>query len=159
MAYAEKTTVSVEKSRAEIERTLEKYGANQFAYGRDDDRGLASIQFAASDRHIRFIIHLPSKQDQTFWRHKRGRRTPEAAHSQWEQACRQKWRALALCIKAKLEAVDANISEFEEEFMAHIVLPDGATVGEFLKPQIKQAYQTGGMPPGISGLLPSPNDG
>lgn len=33
MAYAENTSVSSEKSRAEIERTLQKYGADQFMYG------------------------------------------------------------------------------------------------------------------------------
>lgn len=83
-------------------------------------------------------------------------RTPQDRLKQWEKACRQKWRALALCIKAKLEAVEAEISEFEEEFMAHVILPDGSTVSEFMRPQIRQAYATRQMPPGISGLLPPP---
>jgi hypothetical protein len=33
MAFAEKTTVSSDKSRAEIERTLSRYGASSFMYG------------------------------------------------------------------------------------------------------------------------------
>ena len=41
----------------------------------------------------------------------------KTAHGRWEQACRQRWRALALVIKAKLEAIDAEISTFEEEFL------------------------------------------
>ena len=44
--------------------------------------------------------------------------------------------------------------EFEQEFMANVVLPDGSTVSEFMRPQIKQAYQSRQMPPGISGMLP-----
>jgi len=64
----------------------------------------------------------------------------------WEQE-----RALALVIKAKLEAVESGITVFDDEFMAHIVLPDGSTVGDFMKPQIEQVYLTGQMPP----LLPA----
>lgn len=54
---------------------------------------------------------------------------------------------MALCIKAKLEAVETGISSFEEEFLAYIVLPDGSTVGEWAAPQIEQVYTTGRMPP------------
>lgn len=46
-----------------------------------------------------------------------------------------------------MEAVEAGISEFEKEFLAHIVLPNGATVGQFMLPQIDTAYSTGRMPP------------
>jgi hypothetical protein len=63
---------------------------------------------------------------------------------------RQRWRALALVIKAKLEAVEAGITIFEEEFLAHIVLPDGRTAGEYMVPQIEESYRTKQMPP----LLP-----
>lgn len=48
--------------------------------------------------------------------------------------------------KAKLEAVEAGISTVEREFFYDIVLPDGRTAGEWMAPQIKEAYQTGQMP-------------
>lgn len=54
---------------------------------------------------------------------------------------------MALVIKAKLEAVEAGIAAFEEEFLAHIVLPNGSTVGQFMMPQIAAVYETGRMPP------------
>ena len=54
-------------------------------------------------------------------------------------------------IKAKLEAVESGISVFEEEFLAHLVMPDGKTVGQSILPQVEAAYQTGKMP---SLLLP-----
>jgi hypothetical protein len=63
-----------------------------------------------------------------------------------EQACRQRWRALALAIKAKLEAVEAGITSFEDEFMAHIVLPDGSTFGRWARPQIAKVYEENTMP-------------
>lgn len=64
----------------------------------------------------------------------------------YEQAVKQRWRALALVIKAKLEAVEAGITIFEDEFLAHIVLPNGQTAGEYMVPQIEAAYETGKMP-------------
>lgn len=65
---------------------------------------------------------------------------------------RQRWRALALAIKAKLEAVETGIATFEEEFLNYIVLPDGVTVGEFIRPQIETAYATGTMPKMLPGI-------
>lgn len=53
---------------------------------------------------------------------------------------------LALVIKAKLEAVAAGITSFEDEFLAHIMLPSGGTVGEWARPQLEVAYSTGAMP-------------
>ena len=148
--YAANTTVSVEKSRAEIETTLARYGAQAFAYGWDQ-RG-AQLEFVASNRRVRFILPLPDKTDEKFTHYKRGqygslqRRTPEAALTQWEQACRQRWRALCLVIKAKLEAVDAGISEFEDEFLAHTVLPDGTTFGQWARPQLDDVFANNAMP-------------
>ena len=81
-------------------------------------------------------------------------RAADAALKAWEQAGRQRWRALALVIKAKLEAVESGITEFDDEFMAHIMLPSGETFGSWAKPQIAAAYDTGDMPP----LLPAPGD-
>ncbi len=59
-------------------------------------------------------------------------------------------RWLALVIKAKLEAVESGITMFEEEFLAHIVLPDGKTAGEHVIPAIESSYQTGK----VKALLP-----
>lgn len=73
-------------------------------------------------------------------------RAQRAAIDAREKAMRQRWRALALVVKAKLEAVESGITTFEDEFLAHIVLPDGSTVGEFMVPQIELAYRTAVMP-------------
>ena len=75
------------------------------------------------------------------------RRTAAAQRSAWEQACRKRWRALLLIIRAKLEAVESGITTLESEFLANIVLPDGGTVGQWLAPQIDAAYATVRLPP------------
>lgn len=134
MAYAEYTKVPVEQTRAEIERTLKRYGADRFAYFGEDTR--AMIVFEAKNRRIQFTLPLPGEKND-----KNGRIT------------RQKWRALGLCIKAKLESVDSNIETFEEAFLAHVVMPDGKTVAEHTAERIAQAYDGGSMVP----LLPAPS--
>jgi hypothetical protein len=145
--YASETSVSSEKSRMEIETTLRRYGASAFMYGTTDERAI--VAFEAQGRRIKFELPIPDKALPEFWRTKGRyqRRSAEQAHVAWEQACRSRWRALALCIKAKLEAVASGITEFESEFLAHIVLPNGQTVGESARPGIAAAYEGRPMPP------------
>ncbi|WP_027967288.1 hypothetical protein [Halomonas halocynthiae] len=151
--YAEKTSVPSERSRAEIEQTVSRYGASGFMYGWDG--GTAVMAFQMSGRRIRFDLKMPDRNSDDFTTTDTGReRAPAQAAKAWEQACRQRWRALALVIKAKLEAVESGIAEFEEEFLAHIVLPNGGTVGRWMLPQVQKSYDTGTMPP----LLPAPGD-
>lgn len=147
MAYAENTSVSVAKSKADIENLIQKAGAGQFISGYKEN--MAVIGFSLSDRQIRFILPLPDKQDKKFWYtpERRNKRTEKQAYEAWEQACRSRWRALYLIIKAKLEAVESGISTVEREFFYDIVLPDGKTVGEFMAPQLEMVYTTGQMPP------------
>jgi hypothetical protein len=149
MVYAQRTFVSTEKSRAEIERTLARYGATAFDYGWASNR--ATVGFELQGRRIRFLLPLPDAAERRFTHSARGVRSREKALEAWEQACRERWRALALVIKAKLEAVASDITTLEDEFLAHIVLPDGRTVGEWAKPQVAIAYERGEMPP----LLPA----
>lgn len=149
--YASQTSVSSHKSRDEIEHTLRRYGADEFVYGWQEDQ--AVIGFHMQGRKIRFNLPMPARSD--FRLTPTGKaRHEDAIEREWEQACRQRWRALALVIKAKLEAVETGITEFESEFMAHIMLPGGETVGEWMRPQIANAYETGDMPK----LLPGPSD-
>jgi hypothetical protein len=143
--YASETSVSVEKnSRNEIERTLKRYGAQSFAYGTEGRR--ATIGFRIADRLIRFNLILPDPANKEFTEHSRGLRTAEAAEKAWEQACRQRWRALALVIKAKLEAVAAGITTVEDEFLAHTMLPDGSTFGQWAAPQMQAMIENRQMP-------------
>lgn len=151
--YAASTDVSSSKSRDEIETTLARYGADQFLYGWQDQA--AVVGFRMDGIHIRFVLPLPDKMDRQFTHHSRGQREATAAAKAWEQAVRQRWRALALVIKAKLEAVESGITLFEDEFLANIVLPDGQTAGDFMRPQVVEAYRIGSMP-ALLPMLPAP---
>lgn len=146
MAYAENTSVSSESSRMELERTVRRYGADQFAYMTRS--GQAVIGFVADGRQVRFTLPLPDPKERRFTHSpaKGLERAPKAAEEAYEQAVRQKWRALNLVVKAKLEAVEAGIVTFDEEFLAHLVLPGGARVFDEVMPQVERAYETSSAP-------------
>lgn len=144
--YAQNTDVTSEKSRSEIERTLSRYGARQFMYGWDEARAI--VGFALDGRQVRFVLPMPDRTDRAFTHtpEKGLERTAAAQEKAYEQAVRQRWRALSLVIKAKLEAVEAGIVTFDEEFAMHFLLPSGRTVGEHVLPQIEEAYASGTVP-------------
>ena len=111
----------------------------------DDAR--AQIQFECHGKVIQFNLKLPAQKE--FRRYKGGRiaRNDAEMIRHWEQGCRSRWRSLCLCIKAKLEAVDAEITTFEREFLAHIVIPGtGQTIGTEIIPKIEQAYESNEVP-------------
>ncbi|MCO6445696.1 MAG: hypothetical protein J5J04_16610 [Anaerolineae bacterium] len=150
--FAKQTTVAPEKSRAEIERLLVRYGASQFMYAIKPEA--AAIAFVCHGRNVRFLLPFPRADEKRFTHTTRTRgwarevaRTEIQARTAYDQEIRSRWRALALVIKAKLEAVESGIAEFEDEFMAHIVLPGGKTMSEHARPLIAQAYETGHVPP------------
>lgn len=144
--YAANTDVSSDRSRAEIEKTLRRYGARRFMYGYDEHRAI--VEFQTQERQVRFVLPLPDPDDRLFTHtpSKGLRRSPAQQEAEYEQAVRQRWRALHLVIKAKLEAVETGIVSFDCEFLAHLVLPNGHTVGDSVVPGVELAYETGEMP-------------
>lgn len=143
--FAEKTKVSSQQSRMEIETILTKYGAAGFMYGWNGSD--AVIGFAMNSMHIKFLLPMPNKTSQEIThKDKWHERTKIQQEALYEQLVRQRWRCLVLAIKAKLECVESGITTFENEFLAHIVLPNGQTFGNYIKPQLIEAYSNGKMP-------------
>lgn len=139
MKYASETTVSSEKSQAEIQKIVTQYGATGFMCGWQDNA--AMVAFSMKGKSVKFILPLPDRaaKNITHYHHRqRGwiLRTQDAARREWEQQTRQRWRALALCIKAKMEAVECGITTFEHEFLAHFLTQSGETVGQVVIPQL-----------------------
>src|SRR5262245_54701874 len=110
--YAKETTVPIEKSRLEVERILKRYGATGFIYGWQGDRHL--IAFEMRGRKIRLEVTMPDKSSRDITRSHGGRRqrTKSQIEVAYEQAMKQRWRAMALILKAKLEAIESGISTF-----------------------------------------------
>lgn len=163
MSYAADTIVSVEKTRAELDTLLKKHGALQRVTAEDDVAGVALVGFTMAGRQIRLRIPLPSSEQwpspsEASWQTKK-KKTPARwsywtkeqraawVKTQYDQACRSRWRGVLLIVKAKLEFIEYGLSTVEREFLADIALPNGKTVGDWLKPQLADAYAGGGMPP------------
>lgn len=153
--FAEGTVVSVPKSKAEIEDLLTRYGADGFGYAVEAHR--AAILFSVLGRRVRFVLPIPAKDERRFthkpkdrfgWENKR---TETQQAEAWEAEHRRLWRSLALVIKAKLEAVASGIVTFENEFLAHFVLPNGQTVGENIAPALLEMHETGKNLPLLGG--------
>jgi len=144
--YAKDTIVPIDRSKSEIERTLTRYGAQEFMYGWQ--AGRAVVAFKVNDRAYRINLPLPDRNDSQFYmtNNGRARTSQDAVYSAWEQATRQRWRALALWIKAVLEAAEAGIVTLEDALQTFVMLPNGRTVGEWLAPQIEEVYRTSQMP-------------
>lgn len=118
MTYAKTTSIPAERTKADIEKLVRKYGAKGFQAGWEGTQQWLS--FIAHDRHIRFSLIVPDNNPQVM---------------------RSKWRTLLLLVKAKLEAVDAKIATFEEAFIGDVVMPSGKTVYETARAGIALAYK------------------
>jgi hypothetical protein len=158
--YANTTEVPVEKSKAEIEETLRRYGASEFSSGWKTDS--AMIVFRIRDLFIRFVLPFPSKDEKRFTHKKVGSFLKPMSDLQkmraYEQELRSRWRALLLVIKAKLEACECKISSIESEFLAHIVMPNDVTIGEWMIDGALPAIRSGQMPRAIEGPKPKTTD-
>lgn len=155
MVYAANTKVPIDKTRLEIERLCAQHGATAFSYSTNAAKAL--IQFQAHERVIRFVLPIPQREEfrkvkrRGYWEARTDKQQDEAH----EQAVKARWRALYLAIKAKLEAVAAGITLFEQEFFAHVVDPGtGKTIYEIVSPQIALNYTGESRPLG----LPSPEE-
>ena len=85
--YAEGTEVSTDKSKAEIERILARYGADQFMSGWDASK--AVLGFRVQERMVRIQLPLPDREAKEF-RHTPSRRLERSESERvkaYEQAC------------------------------------------------------------------------
>lgn len=158
MSYAATTSVSIERTRLQLEDLLKDRGATQFMSAFDHTSGSAIVGWTLGGRMVRLSIPLPA-QDEKRFRFKRHRGVfsyrewpKERQRLLWEQACRSRWRGVLLIVLAKFEAIETGISTFEREFLSDMVMADGSTVGQWVAPQLEDMYASGRMPR----LLPGP---
>jgi hypothetical protein len=103
------------------------------------EREFVAIQFHFKERRIRLDVPMPTQREHG------------GSQSRVEAATRQRWRAMLLVIKAKLEAVASGISTLEQEFLANIVTESGATIGQIVLPRIDEAVAAGRLLPAHEG--------
>src|SRR5712691_1164230 len=105
--YGAGTRVEVHRSRYELEHVLGRYGGSDFAFV--EDNAHASIQFAIHGRYVQLALPLPDPHAPRFTHTPSGRpRTVCAQERAYEQALRERWRALVLSVKGKLQSVESG---------------------------------------------------
>lgn len=145
--FAENTSVPVERSRAEIESLLTKYGADEFGSIRRADH--SAVMFRINGLLVQFVLPTPTRKD-VATQDRYGRdRSETTIDADLAQETRRRWRALALMVKAKLEAVATKITTVEREFLAYVVMSDGRAFGDVAIPRLIAAAAAGEMPIGI----------
>ena len=151
--YAEGSSVSIARSREEIEKTLKKYGATGFMYGEESFEGktTAAVGFQMRGRHYRLLLPYPPVEKSRIIRANM-RRTDVQMKEAHEAEIRRLWRSLTMIVKAKLEAVESQITTVEREFLADTVLSNNQTFYEWAEPQIVKTYESGEMPPFLPGI-------
>lgn len=145
----EDTTVSADRSKAEIRELLLRYGATQFGIVEEATRAL--VGFQANGRLVRLEVLLPDAQTAALTKAgKYVRAGTAAARSLHDQEERRLWRAVRAWIFAQLEAVESGIRTFEDVWLADTVLPDGKRFADWAEPQIEQQVRAGRMPSMLS---------
>ncbi len=131
--YAKSTSVSVDRSERQLKELLRRYGADEIMTYESTVKGIAAVAFRVNvngnDRNVRLTLPLPNFED--YCETDTGKeRAPAVSRKSYEQACRARWRLLLLLVQAKLEAVESEISTFDREFLADVLLPSGETFFE-----------------------------
>ncbi len=144
--YAETTSVPIAQSRVAIDDLLTSHGAT--AVGIISRSEVSEIVFEMGGYRVVFRISMPDFNDREFSHTpQRGtRRSPAEHRKAWDQACRQRWRALHRMIRAKLEAIESGLVSMEDEFLANIALPSGQILGEMVRPALQKALAENTLP-------------
>ena len=134
----ESTDVSPGRSQEAIRKTLAAHGIRQIQFTECWPEGLAIefIRLAHNDGEIERVIRVrivgKPNADSLKWRG-RGKPPKGALDRRADTELRRVYRIIFHHLKTKLEAVAEGLVAFEEEFLPHIVLPNGATVYEELQ--------------------------
>ena len=130
--YAKNTKVPVSRSKTELEAIFQRWGVDGFMIAWEGNINIIAFKH----KGLQARVPVPQPQKERF-----------PSNAAYEQAIRQRWRAMILFVKSTLEAVDSGIASFEQAFLPHLVLPDGSTVTDSLMPGIYGALEAGQMPP------------
>ena len=136
--YADRTTVTITKSRAELYSILKRYGAVETLLHEQPEKLRVGFIYRGLRVAVPFSLPLPKDFDST---------------AKYEAEYRRRWRVLLLVIKSKFELIEAGAEDAAHAFMPYLMLPSGATVAEEVIPTILETYKTGQMP---RSLLPGP---
>lgn len=148
--YAKGTSVPTSRTEAEIRKLLAEHGANRLAVMTDLEQRRVEIAFQVDRLAFRMAVPMPDPSDRAF--NYTNHRTPRELTKQerdrkLSQAERERWRAVLLLVKAKLQAIQLGVSTWEEEFLPYLVIDRrGQTLGQKVLPNLQAVLETGDLP-------------
>lgn len=148
--FAAGITVPIQQSMTEIERLIDRFGAN--AYIRYVNKVTGKTSFAFDVRGHGFRIETPIPDRGKLAKEYRGHHTKGQLDKKVEQEKRRLWRVVVQQIKAMLVCAEEGLVTFEQAMMPYHVLPGGKTVQETFGERVEELYQGELLPL----LLPAP---
>ena len=140
-AASKGTDIHWSKSQREIYKQLTELGLSEIRFTNQRDR-LA----------LEFCVTLPEREQPRAVRILVPLRAQSADEHQRERDLNRLHRVLFHHLQSKFVAIAAGLSDFDEEFMPHLVLADqhghARTLGEALLPEYRQAIDSGDKPDG-----------
>ncbi len=125
----ETTDVPISRTQEHLRQLLKKYGIDQIALYQAWPKFFA-IEF----------IRLETSRDGDKILRVRIAGKPVRSEADPDQELRRIGRMIFYNVKAKLEAVEAGLVTFEQEFLPHIVLPSGRTLYVEMLPDLPNIY-------------------
>ena len=151
--FAEGTEVPIHKSRSEIDRLLQDWGASGVQWADDWDLGRVFLRFMWMEKktghrfHARLVVQLETNEQLD--KKARGKRywlpAPAGKLAKMTAARgRREHRVLLLWLKAAFNAIELKIISAEELFLPFMEGADGRTVAEMALPGIERLLSPGG---------------
>ena len=128
--YAENTSVPISRSQATLKNlVVDRWGAAAYMIAEDKSLTVVQFQIDATDdemktRPLQIRMMMPTR-------------------GQNDKQQRAAWRALVMVVKAKFVAIESGISTIEREFLPDIVMPNGRTIEQDIRPALIEAQTTG----------------
>lgn len=134
------TDVHWTKSQTKIMQMLEQVGITQTRFTSMEDRFILEFMAQLDDRSVPKAVRIITPL----------RTRPSDDSTKQNKELNIIHRILLAHLKAKFVAIGNGLTEFEQEFMSHLVITDrkgkSTTMGEALLPQYDQNLQDGSMP-------------
>lgn len=140
--YAETTTISADRSIAEISKMLTaRYGADAKAVIEEPSQIGVQFRLPKYSRTVRVTLPLPSLQSFAI-SPGRIRRTGRQMQNAYDKEVARLWRVIVLLIKGKMELVESGIP-FDREWLGYLALPTGQTMGDLTSDKLTDALEQG----------------
>lgn len=155
--YAEGTSVPMERSRVEAEKTLVRYGASGFAYSWEHREQALPLPLHHPWCPLRSNPSNPRPPHCTCGRPKTIARQVVIVGFKMKTEGGERRVQLEVPMPHELEAgskakaVASGISTLEAEFLANIVMEDGRTIGAAIVPRLSEAVAGGRLLPPAGG--------